>query len=82
MFETNLQKRVEFKWASNISQIVNNMTMKSEVPLPSLPPLDTILSQFYPTAMFPTFVYVSTIRIFILYLNQQNALNKLQENTT
>ena len=62
----------------HISQTVNNMTMKSEVSLPSLLPLDTILSQFCPTPMFPTFAYISKFRIFILYLNQQNALMKLQ----
>jgi hypothetical protein len=61
-----------------ISQIVNNMTMKSEVSLPSLPPLDTILSQFYPTPMLSTFACVPEIRIFTLYLNQQNALIKLE----
>ena len=62
----------------HILEIVNNMAMKSEVPLPSLPPLDTILSQFYPTPMLLTFAYVSTIHIFILYFKQQNAPIKLQ----
>jgi len=61
-----------------ISQIVNNMTMKSEVSLPSLPPLDTILSQFYLTPMLSIFACVPEIRIFTLYLNQPNALIKLQ----
>jgi len=61
----------------HISQIVNNVTMKSEVSLQLSPPLDTILSQFYKTPMLPSFAYVLD-PYFILYFNQQSAPIKLQ----